>query len=209
MAGSPRRTSSESTAVGGAPTGSQDSNTLALQQAAPAPLVSPAQSGQTASSCAVLSAAPAVPADQALLPCDPSCLESISNSQGHEAASAGTALRCSLYPGQMERLKTAQTVSAHSVLKAASASSTLRCNSHPGQMERFKAVQAVSADCGPGDLGAEHFQVQICQKGILAHQISCDCDSVGMASQAVTHAVEISTIDVSLEELCVGSSVSC
>ena len=79
MAGSPRRTSSESTAVGGAPSGSQDSNILALQQAAPASLVSPAQSGQTASSCTVLSAAPAVPADQALLPCDPRCLESISS----------------------------------------------------------------------------------------------------------------------------------
>ena len=98
-------------AVRGAPTSSQDSK--ALQPASSARLFSPARNGQTASSCAVLSAVPAVPADQTLLPCDASCLKA-------SAAARATrlhlqALRCSLCSGQKEGLKTVQAVPANCI----------------------------------------------------------------------------------------------
>ena len=68
-------------------------------------------------------------------------------------------------------------------------------------MEGLETAQTVIADCSQGDCGAERLQMQICQKGTLAHQSSCHCYAAGVASQAVTNAAEISFSNVSLEEL--------
>ena len=116
---------------------------------------------------------------------------------------SGTAPLCSAYPGQMEGLGTAPTISADPGHKAAG--TALRCSLHPGQMEGLETAPTIPADCAQGGLGAECFQVQICQKGILAHQSSCHSRTVSMASPAVTSADEI---NVSLGELYVGCSVS-